>query len=121
MEADAAYQGCLLSCELHSRSLAVRRTGASDLEIAHTWFTQSRDCADVLHNLLIPRMPNAISRLRKFLDCTEQIYCGLAKRCPWAEHLTKLQKRGVGALSSVSAFNHKRALMSCLQRLDAPN
>ena len=28
MEADAAYQGCLKSCELHSRSLAVGCTGA---------------------------------------------------------------------------------------------
>ena len=35
MEADAAYQGCLSSCELHSRLLAVGRAGASDLEIAH--------------------------------------------------------------------------------------
>ena len=30
------------------------------------------------------------------------------------EHLTSLSKRGVGALSSVAAFNHKRAPMSCL-------
>ena len=32
----------------------------------------------------------------------------------------KTAKEGVGALSSVSAFNHKRAPTSCLQRLDAP-
>ena len=51
MEADAAYQGCLPSCELHSRSLAVRRTCASDLEIVHMWFTQSWDCAHALRNL----------------------------------------------------------------------
>ena len=32
----------------------------------------------------------------------------------------KTAKEGVGALSSVSAFNHKRAPTSCLQWLDAP-
>ena len=37
----------------------------------------------------------------------------------WAEHLTSPSKRGVGTLSNVSAFNHERAPMSCLQRLDA--
>ena len=80
MEVDAAYQGCLPSCKLHSRSLAVRCTGACDLEIAHmryaisrlrTCVTQSRDC---LRNLGIPRMRNAISRLCKFPDCTEHKY-----------------------------------------------
>ena len=63
MEADAAYQGCLKSCELHSRSLAVRRTGACDLEIAHTCVTQSPDCAYVLRNLEIAHTCYAISRL----------------------------------------------------------
>ena len=78
------------SCELHSRSLAVGRTGARailrlrtrglrNLEIAHTCYAisrlrthvmQSRDC---LRNLGIPRMCNAISRLRKFPDCAEHI------------------------------------------------
>ena len=42
----------------HSRSLAVGHTGASDLEIAHTWFTQAilrlRTCG--LRNLEIPRL-----------------------------------------------------------------
>ena len=37
------------------------------------------------------------------------------KRAPWAEHLTSLPKRGVGALSTVSAFNHERVPTSCLQ------
>ena len=46
MEANAAYQGCRPSCELHSRSLTVRRTGTCDLKIAHTRFMQSRDCAN---------------------------------------------------------------------------
>ena len=88
------------SCELHSRSLAVGRTGACailrlrtcvmqsrdcthvlcNLEIAHTCYaisrlrtrvTQSRDC---LRNLGILRMRNAISRLRKFPDCAEHIH-----------------------------------------------
>ena len=36
------------------------------------------------------------------------------------EHLTSLPTRTVGALSSVSAFNHERVPMSCLQQLDAP-
>ena len=35
IEADTAYQECLPSCELHSRSLAVGRTGTCNLEIAH--------------------------------------------------------------------------------------
>ena len=48
------------------------------------------------------------------------IYCSLTKERPWAEeHLTSLSKRGVGAFPNVSAFNHKRAPMSRLQRLDA--
>ena len=38
----------------------------------------------------------------------------------WAEHLTSLPTRTVGALSSVSAFNHERVPMSCFQQLDAP-
>ena len=46
-------------------------------------------------------------------------YCSLMKECPWAEHRTYLPKRGVGALLSVSAFNHKRAPMSCLQLFNA--
>ena len=41
MEVDAAYQGCLPCCELHSRSLAIGRTGACNLEIAHMWLVQS--------------------------------------------------------------------------------
>ena len=111
MEADAVHQGCLLFCELHSRSLAVGCTAiqllahailrlrtrglrnlgiaqmcyailgfrecatqSRDLKIAHTWFTQSRDCANVLRNLGIPRMRNAISGLRKFPNCAEHIH-----------------------------------------------
>ena len=61
MEADAAYQGCLPSCELHSRSLAVRHTGK--VYRLRMRVTQSPDCAQVLHNLGILRMRNAISRL----------------------------------------------------------
>ena len=45
-------------------------------------------------------------------------YCSLMKERPWPEHLTSLSKRGMGTLLSVSAFNHKRASMSCLQQLD---
>ena len=44
MEADAAYQGCLPSCELHSRSLAVGRTGK--VRRLCTCVTQSPDCTD---------------------------------------------------------------------------
>ena len=35
------------------------------------------------------------------------------------QHLTCLPKRGVGTLSTVSTFDHERAPMSCLQRLEA--
>ena len=45
-------------------------------------------------------------------------YCSLVKECPWAEHLTSLSKRGMGALLIISAFNHKRVPMSCSQLLD---
>ena len=85
MEVDAAYQGCLPSCELHSRSLTVGRTGK--VRRLRTRVTQSPDCAHVLRNLQIAcaisrlernlgilRMRNAISRLRKFSDCAEHIY-----------------------------------------------
>ena len=40
-------------------------------------------------------------------------YCSLIKECPWAKHLTSLPKRGVSALSSVSASNHKKEHSSC--------
>ena len=71
MEPDAAYQGCLPSCELNSRLLAVGCTGASDLKIAHTWFTQSPDCARVSRNLEIVHVLRNLEILRmcKFLDC----------------------------------------------------
>ena len=38
------------------------------------------------------------------------------KECPWAEHLTSLPNRGVGALSSVP---HLTLPMSCLHALKA--
>ena len=73
MEADAAYQGCLPSCELHSRSLAIGRTGACDLEIALRGLrnleiahilcyaiprlpAQSRDSENAQHNLEIAQI-----------------------------------------------------------------
>ena len=52
------------------------------------------------------------------LQYYEAIYHSLVKECPWEEHLTKM---GVGALSSVSTFNHKKVPMSCSQRLCALN
>ena len=72
MEADTAYQGYLPSCKLHSRSLTVGRTGACDLEIAHMWFTQSRDCArvtqsrDCAHVLRNPEIGCTISGFREY-------------------------------------------------------
>ena len=45
----------------------------------------------------------------------------LAKECPWVEHITSLVIRGVGTLLGVSAFNHGRVPMLCLQALDANN
>ena len=47
------------------------------------------------------------------------MYCILTKELPWVEHLTSLPRRGVGVVLSVSAFNHERAPMSCLQQFDA--
>ena len=47
-------------------------------------------------------------------------YHSLSKKSPWVEHLISLPKRGVGALSTVSALtDHERAPMSCLQQLKA--
>ena len=34
-------------------------------------------------------------------DFCNLLYCSLAKERPWAEHLTRLPKRGVGALLSI--------------------
>ena len=60
MEADAAYQGCLPSCELHSRSLTVGRTGTRDLEIAHTLcdrkIAHPQDSENAQHNLEIAQI-----------------------------------------------------------------
>ena len=42
-----------------------------------------------------------------------RFYHTFAKECPWVEYLTSLSKRGVSTLSSISAFNHERALLSC--------
>ena len=35
------------------------------------------------------------------------MYHSLAKELPWVEHLTSLPNRGLGALLSVSTFNHE--------------
>ena len=51
--------------------------------------------------------------------CQLACYRSLAKKGPWAQHLTSLPKSGVGALSTGSAFNHERVPTSCLQRLEA--
>ena len=60
MEADAAYQGCLPSCELHNRSLAVGHTGTRDLEIAHMLrnlqIAHSQDSENAQRNLEIVRI-----------------------------------------------------------------
>ena len=39
------------------------------------------------------------------------MYCSLMKVYPWLEDLSCPSKKGVGALSSVSTFNKKRAPM----------
>jgi len=103
MEADAAYQSCLPSCELHihSRSLTFRCTGKVEIRRLRmqiytisrlrTCLTQlcaqSRDWNTISRlecNLRILRMRNAILRLRKFSDCVEQIYCYLmAEKTIW--------------------------------------
>ena len=56
--------------------------------------------------------------LRHLVEEQYLYYRSLTKKRLWAEHLTSFSKRGVGALPSVSAFNHERAPMSCLRRLD---
>ena len=60
MDADAAYQGCLPSCELHSRSLAVGRTGTRDLDIAHMLrdlqIAYTQDSENAQHNLEIAQI-----------------------------------------------------------------
>ena len=51
--------------------------------------------------------------------CVNVQYCSLTKEYPWVEHLTSLPKRGVGTVSSVSAFNHSMtAHVVCLQQLN---
>ena len=44
------------------------------------------------------------------------LYCCLAKKCRWAEHLASLLKGVAGALLSVSAFNYERAPMLWLEK-----
>ena len=89
MHAILFRDGCLPSCELHSRSLTVRRKVACRswdcahvvyaisrlrkhvvyaISRLHTRVTQSWDC---LRNLGILWMCNTISRLHKFPDCAE--------------------------------------------------
>ena len=43
------------------------------------------------------------------------VYYSLALQLPWVDHV---KKRAVVTLLNVSAFNHDRASMSCLQQLD---
>ena len=47
-------------------------------------------------------------------DFSIYTYRSLVKEHPWEEHLASSSKRGVGALSNFSAFDHERASMSCL-------
>ena len=44
------------------------------------------------------------------------MYRSLAKKGPWAEHLTSLAKMGVGTPLTVFAFNQERVPTSCLHR-----
>ena len=66
MEADAAYQGCLPASYTVDHSLLVVQVHVilrlrniwftqCDLEIAHMWFMQSRDCAHMSCNPEIAR------------------------------------------------------------------
>ena len=54
--------------------------------------------------------------IQTFATTVYSIYHCLVKERPCAEHLTSLSKSGLGALSSISTFNHEECL---LQRLDA--
>ena len=79
-----------------------------------------------MHMRLLQNVPNNVwltimLEVPELLSLKQKlIYRSLPKKIPWVEeHLTSLPKRGVGILSTVSAFNYERAPMSCLQRLDA--
>ena len=97
MEADAAYQGCLKSCELHSRSLAVGRTGACDLEIAHTCVTQSPDCAysQIARNIYTTYTCNKRqdSFLSRFINCTFSVVLKYICICKSAKKEIRKQER----------------------------
>ena len=64
-----------------------------------------------LYYMTIQIRPEWFASCLMFDLCGKQklYYRSLTKKGPWAEHLTSLPKRWVGALSTVSAFNHKRA------------
>ena len=85
MKSGTGYQGYLPSCELHIHSRRSLSGGLAkwkfvdctcklcDLEIAHVCYEIGCTITRLERNLRIPRMRNAISRLRKFSDCTEHI------------------------------------------------
>ena len=56
MEPDAAYQGCLLSCELHTVDHSLSGVQAQATLRLRTRVTQSRDCLRNLEIAQIPRL-----------------------------------------------------------------
>ena len=55
-------------------------------------------------------------QMRKTRQLANTMYRSLAKECLWVERLSSLPRKGVGVLSSVSAFNYERAPMYVLNR-----
>ena len=112
--------GRLVRCSTHGRSFA-------RLWCVHTsvyaYYIHSYICTFIhaymhtyIHTYIHAHIHTYIQYIHAYIHT--YIYCSLVKQHPWMEHLTSLPKRGVGTLLSVSTFNHKRAPMSCLQRLN---
>ena len=70
IEADTSYQGCLPSCKLHSRSLAVKHTGK--VCRLHMQIMRSGDCGHVLHNLKIAHTD--CTHVIQFPDCAHMLH-----------------------------------------------
>ena len=76
-----------------------------------------------LHKIILCSQEGVLLPFTLFSACSAKPiqrlnYCSLAKECPWAEHLTSLPKRGLGALLSVSTFTTKERPCHVYSKLD---